>query len=68
MSEEAGRAMRAQLKRYRFKARIEKGDGGGAYVLFPFDVETEFGVIAKGSTKRRRKRRAPVACRTPSSK
>jgi hypothetical protein len=32
------------LKRYKFTARIEEGDGGGAYVLFPFDVETEFGV------------------------
>jgi Domain of unknown function (DUF1905)/Bacteriocin-protection, YdeI or OmpD-Associated len=33
-----------QLKHYKFTARIEQGDGGGAYVLFPFDVETEFGV------------------------
>jgi hypothetical protein len=32
------------LKRYKFTARIEEGNGGGAYVLFPFDVETEFGV------------------------
>jgi hypothetical protein len=32
------------LKRYKFTARIEEGDGGGAYVLFPFHVETEFGV------------------------
>jgi Domain of unknown function (DUF1905)/Bacteriocin-protection, YdeI or OmpD-Associated len=32
------------LKRYKFTARIEEGDGGGAYVRFPFDVETEFGV------------------------
>ena len=32
------------MKRYKFTARIEEGNGGGAYVLFPFDVETEFGV------------------------
>ena len=31
------------MKTYRFKARIEAGDGGGAYVLFPFDVDREFG-------------------------
>jgi hypothetical protein len=34
------------MKKYRFKAKIEAGDGGGAYVLFPFNVEKEFG--AKG--------------------
>jgi hypothetical protein len=32
------------LKRYKFTARIEESNGGGTYVLFPFDVETEFGV------------------------
>jgi Domain of unknown function (DUF1905)/Bacteriocin-protection, YdeI or OmpD-Associated len=31
------------LKQYRFKARIQSGDRGGAYVLFPYDVEKEFG-------------------------
>ncbi len=30
-------------KSYKFSARIEAGDGGGAYVLFPFDVVQEFG-------------------------
>jgi hypothetical protein len=30
------------MKRYKFTARIEEGNGGGAYVLFPFDAETEF--------------------------
>jgi hypothetical protein len=35
------------MKRYRFKAKIEAGDGGGAYVLFPFDVEREFGTKGK---------------------
>jgi hypothetical protein len=36
------------MKRYRFRAKVEAaGVGkGGAYVLFPFDVEKEFG--AKG--------------------
>jgi hypothetical protein len=34
-------------KRYRFKAKVEAGDGGGAYVLFPFDVEREFGTKGK---------------------
>jgi hypothetical protein len=31
------------MKKYKFKARIEAGDGGGAYVLFPYDTEKEFG-------------------------
>ena len=31
-------------KRYTFKARIEAGLGGGAAVVFPYDVEREFGV------------------------
>jgi len=35
------------MKKYRFKAKIEAGDGGGAYVLFPFDVEKEFGTKGK---------------------
>ena len=34
------------MKKYKFKARIEAGDGGGAYVLFPYD--TEKGFAAKG--------------------
>jgi hypothetical protein len=32
------------MKTYRFEARIEAADGGGAYVLFPYDVEQEFGM------------------------
>jgi hypothetical protein len=32
------------VKKYKFKARIEAATGGGAYVLFPYDVEKEFGV------------------------
>jgi hypothetical protein len=31
------------MKTYKFSARIEAGDGGGASVVFPYDVEKEFG-------------------------
>src|SRR4030095_3052918 len=31
------------MKKYKFKAKIQPGRGGGAYVLFPHDVEREFG-------------------------
>jgi len=30
------------MKKYKFKTRIEAGDGGGAYVLFPYDTVKEF--------------------------
>jgi hypothetical protein len=30
------------MKKYKFKAKIEAGDGGGAYVLFPYDTVKEF--------------------------
>jgi Bacteriocin-protection, YdeI or OmpD-Associated/Domain of unknown function (DUF1905) len=30
------------MKKYKFKAKIEAGDDGGAYVLFPYDAEKEF--------------------------
>jgi hypothetical protein len=30
------------MKKYKFKAKIEAGDGGGAYVLFPYDTQKEF--------------------------
>jgi hypothetical protein len=30
------------MKKYKFKAQIKAGDGGGAYVLFPYDTEKEF--------------------------
>ncbi len=36
---------------YRFKAKIEAGDGGGAYVLFPYDVEQEFGTKGRVPVK-----------------
>lgn len=35
------------MKKYRFRAKIQAGDGGGAYVLFPFDIEKEFGGTGK---------------------
>ncbi len=31
------------MTKYRFKAKIEDAGGGGAYVLFPYDVAKEFG-------------------------
>ena len=30
------------MKKYKFKAKIAAGDGGGAYILFPYDTEKEF--------------------------
>ena len=30
------------MKKYKFKAKIEAGAGGGAYVLFPYDTDKEF--------------------------
>ena len=35
------------VKKYKFKATIQAGDGGGAFVLFPFNVEKEFGTKGK---------------------
>ena|SRR5579872_5128 len=35
------------MKKYKFKAKIEEGGGGGAYVLFPFDTEKEFSTKGK---------------------
>jgi hypothetical protein len=31
------------MKKFKFKAKLQAGGGGGAYVLFPYDVEKEFG-------------------------
>jgi hypothetical protein len=39
------------MKKYKFKAKIEAGDGGGAYVLFPYDAEKEFATKGKVSVK-----------------
>ncbi|HLK51549.1 MAG TPA: YdeI/OmpD-associated family protein [Bryobacteraceae bacterium] len=35
------------MKIHKFKAKIQAGAGGGAYVLFPFDVEKAFGTTGK---------------------
>ena len=35
------------MKKYKFKATIQAGEGGGAFVLFPFNVEKEFGTKGK---------------------
>jgi hypothetical protein len=39
------------MKKYKFKAKIETGDGGGAHVLFPYDVEKEFGTNGRVAVK-----------------
>jgi bifunctional DNA-binding transcriptional regulator/antitoxin component of YhaV-PrlF toxin-antitoxin module len=31
------------VKKYQFEAKIQAGERGGAYVVFPYDVEKEFG-------------------------
>jgi Domain of unknown function (DUF1905) len=35
------------MKKYKFEAKIEAGDGGGAYVLFPYDTQQEFATRGK---------------------
>jgi hypothetical protein len=35
------------MKKYTFDAEIQEGRGGGAYVVFPHDVEKEFGTNGK---------------------
>jgi hypothetical protein len=39
------------MRKYKFKAKIEAGDGGGAYVLFPYDTEKEFATKGKVPVK-----------------
>ncbi len=39
------------MKEYTFKGKIEAGEGGGAYVVFPYDANKEFG-----------KGRVPIRC------
>ena len=39
------------IRKYSFKAKIEGGDGGGAFVLFPYDTEKEFGTKGKVPVK-----------------
>jgi hypothetical protein len=45
--EQAGEAM----KKYKFRAKIERADGGGAYVLFPYDTKKEFATKGKVPVK-----------------
>src|SRR6201992_1776724 len=47
----ARRGQSANMKKYKFKAKIEAGDGGGAYVLFPYDTEKEFQTKDKVAVK-----------------
>lgn len=42
---------RGNVKRYKFTAKIESGDGGGAYILFPYDTEKEFATKGKVAVK-----------------
>ena len=35
------------MKKYTFDAKIRAGRGGGAYVVFPYDAEKEFGTNGK---------------------
>jgi hypothetical protein len=37
----------AAIKKYKFKATIQSGIGGGAGVIFPYNVEREFGTRAR---------------------
>jgi hypothetical protein len=39
------------MRKYKFKSKIEAGDGGGAYVLFPYDTEQEFATKGKVPVK-----------------
>jgi hypothetical protein len=39
------------MKKYKFKAKIEAGDGGGAYIIFRYDTEKEFGTKGKVPVK-----------------
>ena len=39
------------MKKYKFKAKIQAASGGGAFLLFPYDVEKEFGTKGKVPVK-----------------
>ena len=45
------KAGKGLMRKYKFKAKIEAGDGGGAYVLFPYDTEKEFATKGKVPVK-----------------
>ena len=39
------------MKKYKFKAKMEPADGGGAHVLFPYDTVKEFATKGKVPVK-----------------
>src|SRR5689334_3552775 len=39
------------MKKYKFNAKIQAGERGGAYVLFPYNVEEEFGTKGRVPVK-----------------
>src|SRR5664280_1840980 len=41
----------ATMKKYKFKATIQPGIGGDADIVFPYDVEREFGTTARVPVK-----------------
>jgi hypothetical protein len=47
----ARRESGAAMKQYKFKATIQPGIGGGAGIVFPYDVEQEFGVKGRVPVK-----------------
>lgn len=44
-------ALVKRMKKYKFIAKIQAGDGGGAFVFFPYEVETEFGTKGRVPVK-----------------
>jgi bifunctional DNA-binding transcriptional regulator/antitoxin component of YhaV-PrlF toxin-antitoxin module len=47
----ANRESGAAMKKYKFKATVQPGIGGGAGIVFPYDVEREFGTRARVPVK-----------------
>ena len=45
------REVGAAMKKYKFKATIQSGVGGGAGIVFPYDVQQEFGTRGKVPVK-----------------
>ena len=39
------------MKKFKFEAKIQAGERGGAYVIFPYDVEKEFGTKGRVPVK-----------------
>jgi hypothetical protein len=50
-SNNAPASVGAPMKKHKFKATIQPGIGGGAGIVFPFDVQQEFGTRAKVPVK-----------------